>query len=166
MENWKPISSHPDYEVSDQGRVRRVVVADIWHPAHDLTGWLHSTGCVCVTIFNDGKRKAARVHRLVAQAFLPNPQNLPTVNHKDGDKTNNAVENLEWATSRRQIIHAIQTGLHEVKGYGFHKAAKKWAARIEAEGIKYHLGLFATELEAAMARKAAENIYHNLEEIA
>ena len=102
----------------------------------------------------------------MAKAFLPNPLNLPTVNHKDGDKMNNAVGNLEWASSKRQVIHAIQTGLHETRGYSYNKHAKKWIAYIEANGKQYYLGLFENETQAAAARKAAEKVHHNLEDIA
>jgi hypothetical protein len=57
-------------------------------------------------------QKAYRVHRLVALAFIDNPRNLPFINHKDGNKENNCVDNLEWCTQRENVHHALRTGLH------------------------------------------------------
>lgn len=64
----------------------------------------------------DGKKKDFSLHRLVAEAFLPNPNNLPFVNHKDGNKLNNCLENLEWISAKNNTIHAIENNLIAKRG--------------------------------------------------
>lgn len=68
-------------------------------------------GYIGVNLAKNGKKYRYLVHRLVAMAFIPNPENKKTVNHKDGVKSNNTLSNLEWATYSEQILHAIDTGL-------------------------------------------------------
>lgn len=61
--------------------------------------------------YPDGKKRRTRVHRMVAEAFIPNPENLPIVNHKDGNKRNNNIDNLEWVTVKQNTQHAVENGL-------------------------------------------------------
>lgn len=99
-EIWKPIG-YDGYEVSNFGRIKSYkydkVNGKIMHPSKDTKGYLQ------LDLQLDGRKRQNRVHlavhRLVAQAFIPNPDNLPQVNHKDEDKTNNHVDNLEWCTN-------------------------------------------------------------------
>ena len=77
-------------------------------PERELTYTLNVRGYHSVGI----KRRTYMVHRLVAIAFIPNPENKEFVNHKDGNKLNNHVDNLEWCTCRENNLHARQTGLH------------------------------------------------------
>lgn len=102
-EIWKPIKGYEGlYEISNWGRVkslnyRRSGKLGLLKPKVDKDGYL--VVCFC----KDGKRKYFFVHRLVAEVFLENPDNLPCVNHKDENKTNNSVDNLEWCTHEYNI---------------------------------------------------------------
>lgn len=64
------------------------------------------------SLYKDGKKHSLQVHRIIAETFVPNPDNLPYVNHKDGNKHNNRVENLEWVTASQNSRHAIESGLY------------------------------------------------------
>jgi hypothetical protein len=61
-----------------------------------------------ISIYKNGKRKSEKVHRLLAQSFIPNPENKPQVNHIDGDKSNNKLSNIEWCTAKENIQHAFR----------------------------------------------------------
>lgn len=83
------------------------------------------TGYVRAILFDGaGKGKRYFVHRLVAEAFIPNPQNKPQVNHKDGDKTNNSVENLEWATRNENMQHAYHVLKRKI-GFAYGKGGSE-----------------------------------------
>lgn len=101
-EEWKPIQDYEElYEVSNYGRVRSLVDThrNIRKEPKILKTGKNGKGYLHVTLWKKGKSKTFKLHRLVTNAFIPNPQNLPQINHKDEDKTNNHVENLEWCTA-------------------------------------------------------------------
>lgn len=103
------------YAVSNLGNVKRlchyVWFGGITHDEHIMKQQIDSKGYPIVTFTVLGKQKTVKVHRLVATAFIPNPDNLPQVNHKDGNKTNNKVSNLEWCTLEYNVIHAHKNHL-------------------------------------------------------
>lgn len=98
QETWKDIEGFAPYQVSNLGRVRN---ADYWgtKKIRMLTPTPQTSGYLSVTMRHDGKRYSRTVHRLVAQAFVPNPDNKPCVNHRNECKLDNRAENLEWMTS-------------------------------------------------------------------
>ena len=107
MENWKDIENYEGfYQVSNLGRVRSLE-RDIYYPngtVHHLkekilASNLDRHGYQYVNLYKNGEGKKMLVHRLVAMAFIPNPENNPQVNHKDENPLNNFVENLEWCTA-------------------------------------------------------------------
>ena len=75
-----------------------------------LKASIDSVGYPVVGLNKEGNVKTVRVHRLVAEAFIPNPENFRVINHIDSDKTNNRIDNLEWCTHRHNTIHAVNAG--------------------------------------------------------
>ena len=113
----------------------------------------NSHGYKVVGLSYNGKWKQYKVHRLVTLTFIANPENKSCVDHIDGDKTNNNLNNLRWATTSQNAMNRKNT-----KGYYYNKKAKKYLAQIVLHGKSIHLGVFETEAEAASAydEKAAE----------
>lgn len=106
LEIWEIVRSIPRLEVSNLGNVRCSKTGRPWYIKKDKIGYL------CGQYKISGKRFSFKVHRLVAEAFLPNPENKPEVNHKDGVKHNSSLSNLEWCTRQENIRHAFDTGLN------------------------------------------------------
>ena len=103
----KEIEHYPDYEITEDGKV----ISYKWGYPHPLSIRTDMKGYKDVLLCGRGKPKRFKVHRLVAAAFIPNPMNKPQVNHLDGDKANNNVSNLEWATHEENMAHAVAMGL-------------------------------------------------------
>lgn len=104
-EVWKKIpNTNGKYLVNKNGEVKSLCKKNprILVPCNGPRGYK------LVSIFENGEKKTRRVHRLVAEAFIPNPDNKPEVNHIDGDKGNNSVDNLEWATRSENEYHAYR----------------------------------------------------------
>lgn len=124
QEIWKDVVGYEGlYQVSNLGRVKsldRYVVYHYNNGKGDVTvfrkgrimrQFLYKTGYLYTCLAKEGIRIKYKIHRLVAMAFLPNPENKPVVNHKDGCTTNNNLNNIEWATLSENVQHAIWNGL-------------------------------------------------------
>jgi hypothetical protein len=132
METWKPVKDYEgSYEISNFGRVRSVDrYTQTWNGQVFKKGVLKKLkedkdGYYKVWLSKESKKKPFFVHRLVAQAFLSNDKLHPVVNHLDGDKKNNHVDNLEWCTRSRNDKHAFSIGLRKPSDGGTSKRVAK-----------------------------------------
>ena len=146
IEIWKVFES--GYEVSNLGNVRSIdrivetrkqplkLKGKLLKPAIDKKGYKR------VAIMINGKLSTLKVHRLVAMAFIENVNNKPQVNHKDGNKLNNAINNLEWVNNSENVKHAYENGLSKPKRLHESSRCKQTKESIEAivklksEGVK------------------------------
>lgn len=145
IELWRDIPNFSNvYEVSSFGNIR--------HKRTQQIRTLSKTdrGYVQISLYNGKKIQSIRVHRVVARVFIPNPQGLTEVNHKDGDKANNHVDNLEWITRKDNMIHAVKTGLHNCNKIVLQydkqgKLIKRWNSTMD---IQRELGYFNSRISA------------------
>lgn len=109
-EYWKQIKGFPNYYISNYGRIWSIHKKDFKKPRKNKYGYF------IVDLYNKNIGKTFIVHRLVAEHFIPNPENKSEVNHIDGNKQNNYAGNLEWVTPKENIQHAITNNLMNNKG--------------------------------------------------
>lgn len=102
-ESWRKIASFPNYKVSSKGRIKSQRTI--------MTPYTTKNGYKQIRLFSNGKHHSKYVHRLVAEAFIDRDNDRFEVNHIDGNKANNSVENLEWCTHSENTRHAIKKGL-------------------------------------------------------
>jgi hypothetical protein len=151
-----------NYEVSDQGRVRRVTAARGTVVGKVLKQGVIKSGYPIVVLRVDDKSYTRKVSRLVARAFIPNPLNLPEVNHIDTNKLNSLASNLEWRTGLGNKQHATR---HDCRGDGvyFAEDRQRWcAAYAPKPQVWKYIGSYMTYAEAKAARDA---VIHSQQEI-
>jgi hypothetical protein len=122
-EEWRPVVGYEGwYEVSNLGMVRRVKSGKSVQIGRPLRQYRDHNGYLVLALTQNGSGAHFKVHRLVAKAFLPPSRGRNWVNHRDGDKTNNRVHNLEWTTRAENMRHAVATGLFAARGMAHYKA--------------------------------------------
>ena len=144
----KDIPGYDDYAITDCGKV--------W--SYRLSRWVSSfidNRYYKVNLYKDGKQKLKKVHRLLAESFIDNPECKEQVDHIDGDTSNNNLSNLRWVTNTEN-----QQNRKRAKGYCWHKQLQKWRAQIKVGTKLIHLGLYQTEDEARQAYLDAKKIHH------
>lgn len=126
---WVQSISYPGYEVREDGKIRNI------NTKREIATHLDKYGYQAVAIYRNGKQRKPKVHRLIAEVFVPNPNGYSQINHKDEDKTNNRAENLEWCTP----AYNSQYGTRTERSAANHRrrvVACKDDERIEFESIK------------------------------
>ena len=149
-EIWKQIENYENYSVSTFGKVRNDTTGKI------LKGCKKSQGNYECHFTKDGIRKYFFIHRLIALAFIPNPEEKLEIDHIDNDPSNNKIENLRWATRQeniwnRRIPSDNKSG---IKGVSWCNQTQKWRAQIHVDGITVHLGRYNTIARQTRANQA------------
>jgi hypothetical protein len=165
MEEWKDVIGFEGlYQVSNTGEVKSlgrissnkgsysgcIKVKEIY-----LKQSITRLGYHVLTLFKDGRRHFKIVHRIVAEAFIENPKGYLEVNHKDLDKSNNTVLNLEWCDRIYNMNHMFENKIKssKYKGVSYSKERDKWCAYINILGKKVAIGRYNTEEEAKQNRE-------------
>jgi hypothetical protein len=152
MEVYKQILEYPLYEISNTGNCRRISRGNILKPILGKNGYItYGFGC---NVDGISKQKREYQHRLIAKYHIDNPDNKPHVDHIDGNKQNNNIDNLRWVTIsenlRNQKKAVNKSSVY--KGVCYDKSRDKWMSKIEVNKICKNIGRFNTEKEASDTR--------------
>lgn len=138
------------YSVTEDGKI--FATAKYNWKERFLKPWLIGHGYEVVSLYKNGKQRKFLIHRLVAQAYIPNPKGLREVNHKNGNRLDNRVENLEWVSSKENKSHAWKVGLYS------HRGEKHWNSVIQDSEVIEMRKLFK---EGKSTRQIAEKFSRN-----
>lgn len=170
IEIWVDIKEYEElYQVSNYGNIKRKK-RNIPHINNSIRVFnekllklcIEKKGYSIIRLSKDNKIKSFKVHRLVALHFSENVDNLEFVNHVDGNKLNNFINNLEWVSNRENINHYLKSinKTSKYPGVSLKKDINKWHSRIRIGKIRYNLGTFINEIDAYNAYIYAQKQYN------
>ena len=149
------ISNFPNYQISNFGNCKIVSTGQVLKPGTNREGYLF------IGLTNNGDRSTIKIHRLVANAFIENPESKLIVDHINHDKKNNMISNLRWATKteNNQNKSIMKNNTSGYSGITFVEKSNKWRAIITVNKKPKHLGYFVLKEDAITARANAEILY-------
>ena len=155
-EEWRDIRGYEGkYQVSNLGRIKSLKDSHGNYREKILKFKLEVSGYLQVHLYLENKVKAFKIHRLVAEAFIPNPNNLPEVNHKDENKENNRVDNLEWCDRKYNINYGTRTqkASEKMKGRKFTENHKKKISKSQKGKYTYSESFHARKVKCITTGK-------------
>ena len=159
MEEFKKIDDYENYKISNQGNVKNINTGRILKPIKNCDGYYY------VDLSKNGIKQTFKIHRLVGFAFIPNPENLPCIDHIDRIKTNNSITNLRWIShsNNNRNKPKKQNTSCKYMGVSFDKTNGKYKAKIRINNKQKYIGYYEKEEEAG---RAFDNFVkqHNLSE--
>ena len=156
QEEFRVIKEFENYSVSNFGRVRNEMTGRILIPGKDSNGYYK------VDLRKDNKPYTKHIHRLVGEAFIPNPNTKKCIDHIDNNRLNNNTINLRWVSNQENCYNRSISvnNTSNCKGVYFHKHSKKWRAQIGYNGKMIHIGSFDNKDDAINARyKKAKELF-------
>ena len=135
---WKTIQDYDNYEMNIEGQVRNKTTEKV------LKGYKDNRGYLMINLYNNSIPKLTKLHRLIAQMLIPNPDNLPQVDHINGKRDDNRIENLRWVTNQQNSWNRNNKGYSQIKNGRFQ-------AKIKINGKTTHIGCYDTPEEARQA---------------
>lgn len=147
-EEWKEIEGFENYLISNLGNIYSE------YSLKPVKARIDKNGYKRVDLRKDNTRYTHRVHRLIAIAFIANPENKPFIDHINNDRLDNRIENLRWATNQENTFNSqiSKNNTSGIKGVSYNKRDKKWIARITINGKVIHIGSFLNKEDAIKAR--------------
>lgn len=129
---WKILQyngqTYDKFEISEDGQLRNVVTGTVYKQHINKEGYNQ----VCVSLGGRKQKKVFKIHKAVAETYIQNNECKNTVNHIDGNKQNNSVDNLEWATNAENVQHAFDTGLAKPK-----MGTDHWCSKLSSDDVSY-----------------------------